>query len=102
MRVHACARRLGVNHYRTVVEEVAAAARRGNPRVLIVAQLSFRHTPTARMVDAIEPIQNFIDGIYLAYPSRAAGECDYCSPEAVAALLEALEPQRAPPATEPR
>jgi hypothetical protein len=75
----------------SLVSANAKAAKAGNPKILVVAQFSFRYTPPERMIEAIRALGDTVDGFYLAYPATALGtKCAYCSPENLAKVLSAV------------
>jgi hypothetical protein len=87
----ACTASAGVEAYARLVTSVAAFVRQRNPGVEIVAQVSLRATPPERMSAAIAAVSAVVDGIYVAFPSRAAGtRCTYCTPQDLRVLLELL------------
>jgi hypothetical protein len=81
----------GVNLYASLVSSNARAAKARNPKILVVAQFSFRYTPPERMIGAIRALQDTVDGFYLAYPATVLGtKCEYCSPENLSKVLSAV------------
>jgi hypothetical protein len=81
----------GIHDYVAVASTVATHARARNPRVLVVAQVSFRLTPPARMSRAVAAVADVVDGVYLAYPTLTHPDaCRYCTPGRVRAFLSEL------------
>ena len=86
-----CVSHLGVAAYAEVVSSIAEHVRLGNPETLIAAQVSFRHTPPARMKEAISRVADVIDGIYFSYPAISPeAACRYCSAPHLRSLLRFL------------
>ncbi len=86
-----CAGELNVADYAEVVSSVARFARRRNPEIGIVAQVSFRHTPPLRMQEAIAAVAEDIEGIFFSYPSAGfQARCSYCSATRLEQLLRFL------------
>ena len=86
-----CAARDGATRYEELVESVAAYVRARNPRIRVVAQVSFRDSTPELMVEALARVAPAIDGIYFSYPTTNEDiPCRYCTPANMAALLDAL------------
>ncbi len=86
-----CVQDMGVDDYVEVIREVATTARRANPHIAVVAQVSFRHTPPSRMKTAIAAVAGDIDGVFFSYPSRGfRARCEYCSVRNLHELLRFL------------
>jgi hypothetical protein len=70
------------------VTSVASLARRRNPGISVVAQVSLGQTAPERLREAIAAVSTAVDGIYVAYPSRNVGSrCAYCTREHLRELL---------------
>jgi hypothetical protein len=79
-----CAGEGGVKLYERYIRANAEAAKAGNPKILVVAQFSFRYSPPEQMIEVIHALEGVADGYYLAYPDK---NCDYCSPENLEKVL---------------
>ena len=83
-----CEAEAGIADYARLVTSVASLARRRNPGISVVAQVSLRQTPPERMRTAIAAVSGAVDGVYVAYPSRNTGsDCIYCTREDLRELL---------------
>jgi hypothetical protein len=80
----------GAEAYVGFVQTVSREIRQSNPRVQVVAQMSFRATPPERMVKAIAALHGTVDGFYLAYPRNIGPVCQYCSPDNLELVLRAV------------
>lgn len=76
--------------YLDFVSAVARDVKRAAPNLVVTAQLSFRHTPPDRMVEAIRRLRAVVDGFYLAYPANIGPVCRYCSPANLGVVLRAI------------
>jgi hypothetical protein len=78
----------GISLYTSYVSQNAGFVKAKNSKVLVVAQLSFRDSPPARMIAAMAALAGTVDGFYLAYP-EGAGQvaCTYCSPQNLEQVL---------------
>jgi hypothetical protein len=86
-----CAARAGIGAYARLVTAVADLVRRQNPRIEIVTQVSLRATPPERASAAINAVSSEVDGVYVAFPTRAARtRCMYCTRRELRVLLEYL------------
>lgn len=85
-----CSRSAGVSAYVNFVSAVARDVRSRNSTTKISAQLSFRHTPPGRMIEAIGRLRGVVDGFYLAYPQNVGPSCAYCKPQNLATVLAAI------------
>jgi hypothetical protein len=82
---------LGIDDYEAVIATIASFVRAHNPRASVVAQLSLRHTPPARMRAAIAAVADIVDGVFISYPSNnLETPCRYCSPANLHAVLAYL------------
>lgn len=80
----------GVKLYLSLVKANVREAKARNPRILTLAQFSFRYTPPQRMIEMIRALSGVVDGFYLAYPATILGtRCEYCSPENLEKVLAA-------------
>ena len=81
----------GLDEYASVVTSIGAFARRRNPEISVVAQVSFRDNPPSRMQHAIASVAHAIDGIYFSYPATHVEiPCQYCSRAHLETLLRFL------------
>jgi hypothetical protein len=86
-----CVKEDGVKLYSELISSNAKAAKKRNPKILVVAQFSFRFTPPERMIEKIRELSVEVDGVYLAYPATSLGiKCAYCSPENLERVLAAV------------
>jgi len=82
----------GVKLYLSLVRAKAGDAKARNPKILTVAQFSFRYTPPERMIEMIRALSGAVDGFYLAYPATILGtRCEYCSPQNLERVLVARQ-----------
>lgn len=89
-----CLKEDGARLYSELIVANAKAAKTRNPKILAVAQFSFRFTPPERMIEKIRELAGVVDGFYLAYPATALGiKCDYCSAENLERVLSAFRPR---------
>ncbi len=81
----------GVEQYASVVSSIASFARRRNPDVLVVSQVSFRDNSPSAMHEGIASVSGVIDGIYFSYPSTHPDiPCLYCTPAHLETFLSRL------------
>jgi hypothetical protein len=84
-----CDTTAGITDYARLVTAVADFVSRQNPRIEIVTQVSLRATPPERASAAIDAVSSKVDGVYVAFPTRAARtRCTYCTRRDLRILLE--------------
>jgi hypothetical protein len=87
----ACFEREGIEGYVEAVRTMADYVRMRNPDIEVVAQLSFRDTPPARMRTALALVAGSLDGVFYSYPStHPHTPCRYCSPRNLLELLRSV------------
>jgi hypothetical protein len=86
-----CAAKLTVDDYAAFVGQVATYVRRKNPEIKVVTQISFRYTPTDKLIAAMRRVAPEVDGIYILYPDNSTEPCQFCSPANLEALLKARD-----------
>jgi hypothetical protein len=82
--------RAGVDAYAEFVAAVGREVRATSPPTKLVAQLSFRSTCPEKMIAASHRLAGIVDGFYIAYPRNIGPICNYCSPDNLAQVLDAL------------
>jgi hypothetical protein len=87
-----CAGKSTVKDYANLLATIAGYVREKNPRIVITAQLSFRHTAPATMIAAAPQLSGLVDGFFFSYPMNPAMDRTYCTPQTLAAVLSALRP----------
>ena len=71
-------------HYARLVSE---HVRSESPETQIFIQLSFRRTDASDMQNAINAVENFVDGVIVGYVPEGRIPCKYCSPENLDEIL---------------
>jgi hypothetical protein len=74
-----CTRRAGIEAYRRFIGDMTALAKRANPNVIVLAEVSFNRSRPDVIVQAIDQTRSLVDGYYLAYPVEGE-KCEYCTP----------------------
>ncbi|MDE2571451.1 MAG: hypothetical protein KGM44_02880 [bacterium] len=77
----------GVTTYAAFVKQAVALARNANPRIVISAQISLRHSSPTTALAAIAAVRAIVDAVYVAYPSN---NCSACTPANLATILDSL------------
>jgi hypothetical protein len=89
-----CVSRGGLERYVSVVSSIASTARRHNPSIRVVSQVSFRDNAPTNMRAGIASVANVVDGIYFSYPSiNGAIPCTYCAFTNLRELLDFFHPR---------
>lgn len=80
-----CVRENGLKSYVNFISDIAKIAKKNNPKINIIGEVSFNRSTSEIISQAIDRVIQFVDGIYLAYPQD--GSCTYCSPLALEKVL---------------
>jgi hypothetical protein len=83
-----CIGKTGVADYVNLAKTLAAYARERNPKVSVVAHLSFRNASPEVMVQAAKALTGIVDGFLLAYP--VFSEHRYCTAPNLQMFLSAI------------
>ena len=87
-----CAGQSTVDDYVRLISTVSSYIRAKNPRIAIYAQLSFRFTAPATMIEAIRTMSPLVDGFLLSYPLNQELEHKYCTAANLETVLSAFRP----------
>ncbi len=83
-----CTGATAISNYTKFVSAAAAYVRSKNPNIVVAAQLSFRFTPPAIMIQAIQQTQFVVDRFCLSYP--LAEDNQYSTSSNLEAVLSAF------------
>ena len=81
----------GRERYVSFVSALAKDLKQRNPKILVVAQVSFRYTTAERTIEAMRLVRGEVDGFYLAFPATTPNvPCRYCDAEKLRQVLAAI------------
>ena len=77
-----CLEKDGLETYESAVSSVAGIARKENPDIDVLAQVSFRDNEPEAMLEGLRSVADVIDGIYFSYPTANPDiPCGFCTTE---------------------
>ncbi len=92
-----CIAQSGIVNYVKLATQLAGYLRSQNPKIQVVAQLSFRATPPPVLAQAMDALKGAVDGFLLSYPLNPQMEHKYSLPQDLAAFLSAVRPRSSIP-----